>query len=82
MKEDIMKKIFLFAGVLFLFSATSCKKDYTCSCTGYESTSGSLTITVSANDYPIENAKKKDAEDACAELHTTYSAFGASCSLK
>ena len=28
-----MKKVLLFAGVLFIFGATSCKKDYTCSCT-------------------------------------------------
>ncbi len=73
-----MKKVLLFAGVLFMFSATSCKKDYTCSCAGY--TDG--TLTVEPLDFTIEDSKKKDAEDACAEMNVLYSSLGSSCALK
>lgn len=54
------------------FALTSCKKDYTCSCTA----SG---VTV---DYTIQDAKKKDAQDACDASSTTYSIIGGSCELK
>jgi hypothetical protein len=67
-----MKKVLLFAGVLFLFSATSCKKDYTCSCTALGST----------EDYKYEKVSKKDAEDACDASSATYALLGGSCELK
>lgn len=67
-----MKKVLLFAGVLFLFSATSCKKDYTCSCEWL----GTTTDTV------FEKSTKKDAEDKCAEANTELSAVGGSCAIK
>lgn len=55
-----MKKLFIgiFAASM-MFGFTSCKKDYTCKCTG--GVLGSV-------DYPIEDAKKADAEDACTAL--------------
>ena len=67
-----MKKVLLFAGVLFLFSATSCKKDYTCSCEW----AGTTTDTV------FEDVTKKDAEDACDEANTSMALLGGSCKLK
>lgn len=69
-----MKKVTLFLSVAALaFSFTSCKKDYTCKCTG----SGGWSYDIALNDY-----KKKDAEDVCTTAKTTWAAFGASCSLE
>ena len=67
-----MKKVLLFAGVLFIFGATSCKKDYTCSCT----------ILGQTSDTGFEKVSKKDAEDACDEANTSAALLGGSCSLK
>ena len=67
-----MKKLFILAVVAIGFTMTSCKKDYTCACTG--------AVTI---DIPIQNAKKGDAEDACKAAQTTYSAAGSTtCTLK
>lgn len=67
-----MKKFFVPAlAVLFIVGMTSCKKDYTCTCTvgGVESTS------------TFEDVKKSEAEDACNSLDTAASIGGGSCSL-
>lgn len=67
-----MKKVLMFAVAgLFVAGLASCKKDYTCSCT----ISGQTTST------PINDAKKKDAQDACDALSTSASIVGGSCSL-
>ena len=65
-----MKNLFLIAAVLFAFSASSCKKDYTCACT--------------SGDIEIKDAKKKDAEDTCDALDAAEKIFDptASCKLK
>lgn len=68
-----MKKTILSAvAVAFVLTFTSCKKDYTCSCKG----------TLISQDYPLEDVKKKDAEDACNSLSATWTLAGGSCSLK
>ena len=67
-----MKKLFILAVVAIGFTMTSCKKDYTCECTG------AFTINI-----PIQNAKKGDAKDACSAAQTTYSTAGSTtCTLK
>ena len=72
-KKQPMKKIALFfAGVAFIAMATSCKKDYTCKCT----------VAGVATETPINDAKKKDAEDACDQLSSASAIFGGSCSLE
>ncbi|HNW89703.1 MAG TPA: hypothetical protein PKN48_08555 [Bacteroidales bacterium] len=59
-----MKKFFMIAVVALVFaSLTSCKKDYTCTCTG--STMGTITL-------PLTNATSKDAKDACDASQVTY----------
>lgn len=62
-----MKKVLLFAVVLGAVTLTSCKKDYTCTCT----TSGN---GVNSSASTTINATKSDAEDACTA--STSSAFG------
>jgi hypothetical protein len=66
-----MKKLLLLVAVVGAMSATSCKKDYTCTCTvsigGYTS-SASTTI----------HDTKKKATDACTANNTA----GATCSIK
>lgn len=63
-----MKNLFVIAAVLFAFSATSCKKDYTCECTG----------GIGVANYEINNQKKDDAETVC----DTYKLVHDACSLK
>jgi hypothetical protein len=66
-----MKKLlfaFAAAGILAL---ASCSKDYTCECSN-------------GSSFPIENAKKSDAKDACKAYETTlnFTGAGVSCDLK
>ncbi len=56
---------------IFTLSLTSCKKDYTCSCT----TGGVTTST------EFKDAKKADAQDACDALSALNAIGGGSCSL-
>lgn len=70
-----MKKfIAILAIVAFAGSMTSCKKDYTCTCTatvlGFTSTSKTT----------IKNTKKK-AEEACTANQTTTAGVTYSCKL-
>lgn len=70
-----MKKVILpllMAG-LFVAGVTSCKKDYTCACSG-----DGWTL-----DAKFENVKKKDAEETCDAAETTYKIGDAtaSCTL-
>ena len=68
-----MKNLIIIAVVMFAFGATSCKKDYTCTC------------TYSGQTIPaeIKKAKKGDAEDTCDALEVTYKIVdsAASCTL-
>jgi hypothetical protein len=69
-----MKRIiFTLAVVAFAaVSFTSCKKDYTCTCTD----STGLT-----DKTEFKDAKKSDAEDACATLSALSALGGGSCKL-
>ena len=64
-----MKHLFLIAAVLFAFSVTSCKKDYTCVCT-------------ISGDLEMEDVSKKDAEDACDVFDEAEKSVDASASCK
>jgi len=67
-----MKKVFSFlAVVVFIATFTSCKKDYTCTCT----------IAGVEQATPLDDMKKSDAEDACATLDTAAQLAGGSCTL-
>lgn len=67
-----MKKVLLFAVVLGAISFTSCKKDYTCSCT----------IAGTTTDTEFTDVSKSDAEEACDVLNSLNSIGGGSCELK
>jgi hypothetical protein len=68
----LMKKFFIPAlAALFIVGMTSCKKDWTCTCT----IAGTTTSTT------IPDSNKSDATDACDALSTTASILGGSCSL-
>lgn len=67
-----MKKLFILAVIAAGFTMTSCKKDYTCACTG------AVTINI-----PITKSTKKDADAVCKTAQTTYSSAGSTtCTLK
>lgn len=68
------KLVFAMLALGVIVGFTSCKKNYTCTCTV---AGGSIAI-----EY--EKVKKADAEDACSSAETTYKVAdpGASCSLK
>jgi hypothetical protein len=70
-----MKKVLLFSAAVLVAASTftSCKKDYTCDCSG-----GTLT----ASSTPIKDAKKKDAQDACDALNVIAAIGGGTCTLK
>lgn len=68
-----MKKLVLAVAALGLISLTSCKKDYTCTCSG-----GSMTSIA----YPFNKMKKSDAQSACDTYNATFKLAGGSCSLK
>lgn len=66
-----MKKSIAFSAIaMFVFVFSSCKKDYTCTCT---LPGGSTTTT------QIENVTKDDAESACNALIVTT--LATSCTL-
>jgi hypothetical protein len=72
-----MKKVlYLSAVVALALTFTSCKHDYTCSCTV---TGDGISGTASGNF----NATKKDAEEACDGLQsTTSTSYGSSATVK
>ena len=73
-----MKKLFSIAAVnVALVSLSSCKKDYSCSCTYTIEGIGEQTQTLALPDV-----KKKDAESACDTWKAQYSTFGGTCELK
>jgi hypothetical protein len=70
-----MKKLSLLsiAALFVATSFTSCKKDYTCSCSGG---------TTTPIDYEYKKVKKADAEDACSTTSALWTLGGGSCKLK
>ena len=65
-----MKKLFILAVIAAGFTMTSCKKDYTCSCT--------ITGSTTPIEYKWTKITKKDATAACDALKIG----GANCTLK
>ena len=59
-----MKKTGLIAALALatIFALSSCKKDYTCTCTIKTTVSGTTTTTTTSGTI---NASKSDAKDAC-----------------
>ena len=70
-----MKKLSILAIAALAFSFASCKKDYTCSCTG-----GPAGSDISYTG----KMKKKDANTWCESWNTTFKAAytSGSCALK
>lgn len=67
-----MKKLSILAvAVIFTLGLTSCKKDYTCTCT----------VGGVSSATEIKDAKKSDAKDACDALSALSAIGGGSCSL-
>jgi len=74
-----MKKgLLLILGTAFIASMcfTSCKKDYTCTCTYTDAAMGGPDV------YPLNKQKKKDAKSACDVFNAAASALNGSCVLK
>jgi hypothetical protein len=72
-----MKKVLLVAAVA-AFAMTSCKKDYTCTCT-YTDPMGGGTET---QTYPMKDVKKKDAKSTCNTLGSLWISAGGTCDFK
>jgi hypothetical protein len=68
-----MKKVIFAIAALGLISLTSCKKEYTCSCT----VSGTTTDIKSGTKL-----KKSEAETWCKSAGSIYTLAGGSCALK
>ena len=66
-----MKKVYMMLAVCAIALA-SCKKDYTCSCT----------VLGQTTETTIADAKKADAEDACAASSAGAALLGGSCEIK
>jgi Ni/Co efflux regulator RcnB len=69
-----MKKLLLSVAAFAIVATTmtSCKKEYTCSCT----------ILGQTQDTKFEKMSKADAEDKCKEASTGAAILGGSCSIK
>jgi hypothetical protein len=73
-----MKKLLSIAAVtVALVSLSSCKKDYTCTCTFSGSGAGLPNQVIEYKDV-----KKKDAKESCDQAQTTWATLGAACELK
>lgn len=66
-----MKKLVFAVAALGLISLTSCKKDYTCTCTVSGQTIKAAYVKV----------KKSDAQKSCDAAGVTYSSVGGKCTL-
>lgn len=75
-----MRKLFPVAVIaLVAVMFTSCKKDYTCSCTYTDPSTNTVII---APNITIHDTKSH-AQSACSALNVNYTGFvNASCSLK
>lgn len=72
-----MRKAFALVAVVALVGMTSCKKDYTCTCTTTDS-SGTIPTQTTTRDF---NAKKKDAKEACEALNSTVGTLKTECKI-
>ena len=71
-----MKKITLLAAVVIAASFASCKKNYTCTCTGTsQGVSGTYT-------YDLGKIKKKDAKSSCDAAGSVWISAGYTCESK
>lgn len=75
-----MKNLFAIAVLIIFFSATSCKKKYSCECTWTDPIFG--TTEVGTHDY--DKQKEDDAKSGCDEQAAAYAveAPDATCVLK
>ena len=75
-----MKKVLLMVAVAaFAMTTTSCKKDYTCTCTDPVST---YNPTADVYTYQMNDVKKKDAKAACNSLGSIWIINGGTCEFK
>lgn len=78
-----MKKLVLAIAALGLVSLTSCKKEYTCSCTTFSNAPGFTATTVEGK---TDKMKKSDAKTKCeaGSSSTTAGGYtsGAKCEIK
>lgn len=71
-----MKKV-LFVAAVAVLGLSSCKKDYTCSCT-------SASAPAFSKNFPYSKTTKANAKEACDTQETTYKAYASdvSCEVK
>lgn len=64
-----MKKVLIFAVITSMFSISSCKKDFTCTCTGSAAgITSSTTAVTTINDTKKKAIKTCDSKDAEATV--------------
>jgi len=68
-------KIVVLFAVLCTFAFTSCKKDYTCTCT---TTIGNSSTT---KTYDLQNQTLRDADDACERYEGSTAISNTTCHL-
>lgn len=77
----LMKNAMILLAALVTIGLTSCKKDWTCTCTESQ-TSPDGTVTVSESDtFTIKEANRLDAKDACNEAEIQDGNYSKSCDL-
>jgi hypothetical protein len=65
-----------------LFSITSCRKNYTCTCSADLDEDGTVHPIEETISYPLFDQKKGEVESACKVAGSTWYAAGGSCSYK
>lgn len=66
-----------FAFVALALSLGSCKKDWSCVCSGDAANYGTI-----SQSYPLTNETKKDAESSCSTINQNNYLGQANCSIK
>ena len=73
-----MKKLSLVAvAALFAVGLSSCKKEYTCTCTTTEQNNNTTTSTI----IDLGKQKKKDADKACTARIQTVPGYTMTCAV-
>jgi hypothetical protein len=74
-------KPFLFFALAFAaVSMSSCRKNYTCTCSADLDEDGSVHPIEETFSYPLYDLKKGEVESACQLAGATWYAAGGSCS--
>ena len=79
MKRNVLKGAFVLLGGMMLL--TSCKKDYTCQCTGKGDGDNNTYYEVTET-YTFKKAKEDDVKTSCSQSESTLSKENGNISIK